>query len=455
MPQRTNDFQELVALVQKALRPEGAKVTESAMVPSNDGATMREIDVLVDTPVGPYCIQIAVEAKDERRKMDLTKFESILGKYLVDGGVSVQKVVVVTHHGFSETVVERAKLLEIDLYTLQEARTLDWTRFRPPVPCLESAVEILGLTYNDEVPQAFGGTVPTDSRIACECGRTYPKQRDYANYFFFTHVLKTKREELIRFDNEAMTRDEGRKLKVEFGPSSPHRPSLQHGSVSIPITKFGLEVLLKRPQAPKLFFDNNMRFEMAPHVCRMEFIPPITTSSPKEVLNSARIVCSCCQKDHGAVKAWAHRIAIENILAKRPDLQRSLTDSLQASATGDATLSVEFPFEKKHRVVIDGEEFSPSTARIVVHAVAATGRLEHRQLEYCKSDGTKSIVDKFEAALGGKRLRLLMPDGLSSKKLILRIDNATPQKEPSPAAKDLTRRRKKLDQRRGGKRKNK
>jgi hypothetical protein len=100
MPKRTNDFQELVALVQKALAPDGAVVTESALVEAGCDGETREIDVLIDTKVGEYRIRIAVEAKDEGRPMDSTRFESIIGKYLVEGGVRVNKVAVITHQGF-------------------------------------------------------------------------------------------------------------------------------------------------------------------------------------------------------------------------------------------------------------------------------------------------------------------------------------------------------------------
>ena len=81
MPRRTNDFQELVSLVQKALVPSGAKVTDSPLVDVPGMSEPREIDVLIETAVGPYHMKIAVEAKDNRRKMDSTQFESLIGKY--------------------------------------------------------------------------------------------------------------------------------------------------------------------------------------------------------------------------------------------------------------------------------------------------------------------------------------------------------------------------------------
>lgn len=124
MPKRTNEFQKLVSLIHKAFAPQRAKVTESAL--DDHG---REIDVLIESQVGPYRIKIAVEAKDEGRKMDSTKFESIIGKYFGEGGVKVNKVVVVTHRGFYQPVIDRAKDLGIELLTLQEAKETDWQQF--------------------------------------------------------------------------------------------------------------------------------------------------------------------------------------------------------------------------------------------------------------------------------------------------------------------------------------
>ena len=49
----------------------------------------------------------AVEAEGEGRKMDSTKFESIIGKYFGEGGVKISKVLVVTRQGFYQ--VEQAK----------------------------------------------------------------------------------------------------------------------------------------------------------------------------------------------------------------------------------------------------------------------------------------------------------------------------------------------------------
>jgi hypothetical protein len=134
MPQRTNEFQDLVTLIQEALVPVGAKVTASAMVPGPSSGAEREIDILVETQVGPYMIKIAVEAKDEGRKLDATKIEAIIGKYFSCGGLSVNKVAVVAHRGFTSEAVVRARDVGIDLFTISEAQHTCWLGMVPQRP---------------------------------------------------------------------------------------------------------------------------------------------------------------------------------------------------------------------------------------------------------------------------------------------------------------------------------
>ena len=77
---------------------------------SQGQTSQREIDVLIESGVGPYRIKIAVEAKDEARKMDSPHFEQLLAKYQSEGSIKVNKLVIITHHGFCKpTTVEPDK----------------------------------------------------------------------------------------------------------------------------------------------------------------------------------------------------------------------------------------------------------------------------------------------------------------------------------------------------------
>lgn len=126
MPARTNEFQELVALIERALAPQGAKIRQSVMESVPGLSSPREIDVLVEGQFGSVHMKIAYEAKNERRRIDVITVESLIGKYRGPGSVSVDKFVLVSSRGFTKGAIEKAKLADIELITLQEAKSKDW-----------------------------------------------------------------------------------------------------------------------------------------------------------------------------------------------------------------------------------------------------------------------------------------------------------------------------------------
>jgi len=132
MPRRTNDFQKLVQLVQMATLPPGARIIESAEERAPGFGGLREIDVLVEVDSGIFKMKIALEAKDHKRKLDITDIETIIGKYRGAGSLVVDKVVLVSHHGFSNAAKEKAKLNGIELLTLAETPSVDWQQYFPP-----------------------------------------------------------------------------------------------------------------------------------------------------------------------------------------------------------------------------------------------------------------------------------------------------------------------------------
>jgi hypothetical protein len=116
MPKRTNDFQKLVDIIQRLYAPEDATVTTSAMLTPQFGGTPREIDILVEFKTG---FKVAIEAKGLSRPMDATGVETYIGKYNNNGGIIVDKVIIVAH-SFSETAKQRAKNLGFSLHTINE-----------------------------------------------------------------------------------------------------------------------------------------------------------------------------------------------------------------------------------------------------------------------------------------------------------------------------------------------
>lgn len=122
MPQRTNDFQELIALIHRQLAPAGATVAESAI--REDAVTHhgREIDITIEHELVGYPITLAIECRDHERPQDVTWIEGLIGKYLHQ----VAHVIAVSSSGFTDQALEKAKAVGITTMAIEEAQDTNW-----------------------------------------------------------------------------------------------------------------------------------------------------------------------------------------------------------------------------------------------------------------------------------------------------------------------------------------
>src|SRR5687768_5853833 len=107
MPKRTNEFQQLVDIIQRLYAPVGAIVTASKMIEAIPGEALREVDVFVEYQEEQTTRRIAVEARDLSRRLDVTQVECYIGKYNSPGGIAVDKVIIVAK-SFTKTALRRA-----------------------------------------------------------------------------------------------------------------------------------------------------------------------------------------------------------------------------------------------------------------------------------------------------------------------------------------------------------
>jgi hypothetical protein len=207
MPKRTNDFQQLLHMIQKALAPVGAKVTESALVPGQ--GRMREIDVLIETDDSQHRIKIAVEGKgNETRPLDVEKIEMYIGKYCAKGSIPVNDVVVVARRGFTKTAKIRAHEAGVKLFTLDEATRSDWTKLVPQQVAFRMAPHIDRIELIPDVPKKGKRDPLTDGRFICNChGTDKGSPKRWAVWFQATQV--TPNQKLKQFMEEDAKRRNG------------------------------------------------------------------------------------------------------------------------------------------------------------------------------------------------------------------------------------------------------
>lgn len=295
MPQRTNDYQQLVAMIQRAFAPMGAKITESALVPGQD--TLREIDILIESEVGMYSIKVAVEVKDHKRKLDVTQIETIIGKYQGTGSILIHKVVVIAQRGFTDAAERRAKQANLELLTIAKAKHSGWLKAAPQ-----------------------------------------------------TLVLRVQ-----------------------------------------------------------------------PHVCRIEFVPSITSNRHTDLVQQGRLICKCCGKDKGTPAELGNKFLRTQVLRNPELLQRLEQEARQHN--GQSLMSVSWPMAN-HALRIDDESHDVEEVLIHVHCVSASQPVKLSSYEVRQDGHSKHVVDHLDAQLGGKRIRAIIPDGPSSKHIVLRIDSA-------------------------------
>ena len=99
MPKRTNDFQALIALVERQLAASGVRVVESEMLADRLTGELREVDVCVHATLSGKDVTLALECRDHKRKADQIWIDTLRGKY---ANLPVDKVIAVARAGFTK-----------------------------------------------------------------------------------------------------------------------------------------------------------------------------------------------------------------------------------------------------------------------------------------------------------------------------------------------------------------
>jgi hypothetical protein len=125
MPKRTNTFQQLIHLIYEQLAPEGAIVTESAVLIESTTNSDREIDILIEYEIVGMQQRIAIECRARSRKETEEWIDGLIGKY---ADLKVNQVIAVSKSGFSLNALAKAAANGIVTKTLEEAIDTSWPK---------------------------------------------------------------------------------------------------------------------------------------------------------------------------------------------------------------------------------------------------------------------------------------------------------------------------------------
>lgn len=144
-------LEHLVAEIQKQLSPD-AVVSHNVKLPGIQSETERQVDVLVEQNIGQYTMRIVIDCKDYAKPVDVKGVEEFYG--LVQD-VGAHKGALVCPKGFSKAAKNRAKKLEIELYSPVDTDPHKWTaKVAAPVLC-DVRTTYMSFGISVSVPKPF------------------------------------------------------------------------------------------------------------------------------------------------------------------------------------------------------------------------------------------------------------------------------------------------------------
>ncbi|MGD0516096.1 MAG: hypothetical protein ABSA26_01050 [Thermoguttaceae bacterium] len=398
MPQRTNPFQELVARIQRLMAPKGAIVTESASV-GEDG---REIDILIETNEGPYRIK-AVEVKDEGRKMSIEKFESILGKYRVSGGVNgVYKIVVITHKGFSKKVFKRAKLHDIDLFTLKEALEFDWSKFLPfyfSCQCNRKVRMIHVVLKEGQIIQNLekGHVDYFDKRYEC--------LKDFAIYVNENIAKKQHHDLITQLDSEVASTGKEKDIHYKVSFDSHPKPVLIYNNDRYDIKELSFDICFQKktykemPNILPFCYD----FSFFPEIYSFELFPPIDGIDTKIVEKDGHVIHLEIGKDIGSIMEWLQGEIFSKYSWKQQKINPNIIICDQNYSDGRDYREIIIPFNKNLCIRINHNDYYVKEIKVLFYTIYGHTTLTPKQYELKDENGQiKSVIDMQGIASGLK-----------------------------------------------------
>lgn len=124
MPQRSNQFQRLAAVIHSKLT-KGWTVNESQMLRDMQTGDRREVDVVACATVMGHELYLCAECRDHARPADVTWIEAMAKKH---ESLPTSKLVLWSRSGFTKPAIRKAELLKIDVVSSKDANNVDWAR---------------------------------------------------------------------------------------------------------------------------------------------------------------------------------------------------------------------------------------------------------------------------------------------------------------------------------------
>ncbi|MGE0190373.1 MAG: restriction endonuclease [Steroidobacteraceae bacterium] len=122
MPARTNEFQQVIHMIQHQLAGD-AVVTESKMLTNVRTGEEREVDIVIESKAAGINVVIGIECTATNKKVSSTWVEQMIGKH---ADLPISKTVLVSKSGYYKPAIATARSHNILALTISEAGNYAW-----------------------------------------------------------------------------------------------------------------------------------------------------------------------------------------------------------------------------------------------------------------------------------------------------------------------------------------
>ena len=250
MPQRTNEFQQLVYQIQHQLkdRPDTV-VTESKMLVDRNTGKLREVDIAVECRVNDVPFIIALECRSRSRGPAIDWVEQAIKKHehLSD------KLVLVANRDFSPDALDIARREGVDTVVLGDADSTDWcARIDQYKNLFFATFEFEVKSYSIEYEYPPGATlfdINSIIEVTDVNGIKGPLALAVDTLVRSPDVF-LKRAAKLWYDRPLDQRRHDHTITTEFEIAADKPMMLSQGTLFYPLRKVKIEVAAKIAEAP-------------------------------------------------------------------------------------------------------------------------------------------------------------------------------------------------------------
>jgi hypothetical protein len=171
-----------------------------------------------------------------------------------------------------------------------------------------------------------------------------------------------------------------------------------------------------------------MIWRSRPRVEAVEITPKITSKNGKNPLSEGRFIC-CHGGDKGSPLQWAEWLFRTQVLSNPVVLE--MLEAEAKARNGDVVMMLPLPMPD-HTLLYDGKSHEVNDLRIHVRYLSGSNSVQWSSFKMSENNGTDKTIDQMETILGATRMRVVLPDGPKSPKIVMRFDATEPLMQQRP-----------------------